>query len=46
MNDKLIKKEYLKKIQLLNTYNKKYFDHNTSEIPDSEYDSLKQEIFE
>ena len=46
MNDKLIKKEYTKKIQLLNFYNKRYYDNNTSEINDSEYDSLKEEILE
>ena len=46
MNNKLIKKEYIKKIQLLNFYNKRYYDNNTSEITDSEYDSLKEEILE
>ena len=46
MNDKLIQKKYIKKIQLLNNYNKKYYDHNISEITDSEYDLLKQEILE
>ncbi len=46
MNDKLIQKEYIKKIQLLNIYNKKYYDYNISEITDSEYDLLKEEILE
>ena len=46
MNNKLIKKEYIKKIKLLNFYNKRYYDNNTSEITDSEYDSLKEEILE
>ena len=38
MNDKLIQKRYNKKIELLNLYNKKYYDDNISKVTDSEYD--------
>ena len=44
MNNELIKNEYIKKIKLINKYNKKYYDDNVSEISDSEYDCLKEEI--
>ena len=44
MNNELIKNEYKKKIKLINKYNKKYYDDNVSEISDSEYDCLKEEI--
>ena len=46
MNYKSIQNEYKKKKELLNFYNKKYYDDNTSKIPDSEYDTLKKEILE
>ena len=46
MNKNLIKKQYLAKIDLLDYYNKKYYDENTSEITDSEFDLLKKEIIE
>ena len=46
MDKNLIKKEYKKKIQLLNYYNKKYFDDNISEISDSNFDNLKKEIID
>ena len=46
MNDKLIQKRYNKKIELLNLYNKKYYDDNISKVTDSEYDLLKIEILE
>ena len=46
MNDELIRKEYKKKIKLLNKYNRKYFDENLSVISDSEYDKLKKEIID
>jgi DNA ligase (NAD+) len=45
MNEKIIRKNYFKKIKLIHHYNKKYFDDNISEISDSEYDLLKKEIF-
>ena len=44
MNKNLIQKEYKKKIKLLNHYNQKYYNDNISEITDSEYDKLKNEI--
>ena len=46
MNKNLIKKKYRKKIDLLNYYNKKYYDENISEVPDSKFDDLKKEIIE
>ena len=45
MNKTSIKKNYKKKIELLNYYNKKYYDENISEISDSKFDQLKNEIF-
>ena len=44
MSKDLIKKKYIKKIKSLNYYNKKYYNHNISEITDSEYDNLKKDI--
>ena len=44
MNKDLIKKKYQKKIKLYNYYNKKYYNENVSEITDSEFDDLKNEI--
>ncbi len=44
MNKKLIIEDYSKKIDLINKYNKFYFEKNKSIIPDSEYDKLKQEV--
>ena len=46
MKKNLIKNEYNKKLKLYKYYNKKYFDENFSEIPDSDYDKLKKEIIE
>ncbi len=46
MNESMIKKKYLKKIKELKYYNKKYYDENQTEISDSEYDILKNEIIE
>ncbi len=40
----LIKKEYLKKIKLLNHYNKKYYDESKPELSDADYDLFKKEI--
>ena len=42
MNKNLIKKKYREKIDLLNYYNKKYYDENISEVPDSKFDDLKK----
>ncbi len=44
MSSQLIKKEYKKKLKLINYYNKKYYNENISEITDAEYDLLKREI--
>jgi DNA ligase (NAD+) len=46
MDQKLIKKEYKKKLSLISKYNKKYFIDNQSIISDSDYDTLKQEIID
>ena len=46
MNKDLIKKDYKKKIELLNYYNQKYYNENNSEISDSEFDILKKNIIE
>ncbi len=46
MHKNLIKKNYKKKLDLFNYYNKKYFDHNISEIPDKDFDKLKKEILD
>ncbi len=40
----LIKKEYLKKLKLLNHYNKKYYDESKPELSDADYDLFKKEI--
>ena len=44
MNKKKIKKEYLKKIKLINNLKKSYYDFNKSLVADREYDILKKEI--
>ena len=44
MNKNLIRKKYDKKIKLINSYNKKYFNENVSIVSDSEYDNLKKEV--
>ena len=46
MKKDLIKKNYQEKIKKFNHYNKKYYDENISEISDSDFDNLKQEIIE
>ena len=43
MDKKLIRMN-MKKVKLLNYYNRKYFNENLSEISDSKYDLLKKEI--
>ena len=42
----LIKKEYSKKIRLIEHYNKSYYDGNSPVISDADYDLLKKEIIE
>ena len=44
MNESEIKSIYKKKIKLINTYNRKYYNENTSIILDADYDLLKKEI--
>ena len=46
MNKDLIKKKYQNKLKLLNYHNKKYYDENTTEIRDADFDKLKKEIIE
>ena len=46
MDKELVQKDYKKKIKSLNYYNKRYYDDNTSEITDSEYDNLKKDIID
>jgi DNA ligase (NAD+) len=46
MDKNLIKKNYKKKIELYNYYNKKYYDENISEISDAAFDDLKNEIID
>jgi DNA ligase (NAD+) len=44
MNDKDVKLEYLKKINLIQKYNKNYYDKNKSIVSDQEFDLLKKNI--
>jgi DNA ligase (NAD+) len=44
MNKKEIHKEYNKKIRLLTSYNKAYYDANKPLVSDKEYDDLKNSI--
>ncbi len=46
MNKDLVQEEYKKKIKSLTYYNQRYYEDNTSEITDSEYDTLKKDIIE
>ncbi len=46
MSQKIIEKEYKKKIKLLNEYNRKYYNENAPIITDSEYDKFKKEIID
>ena len=46
MNEKSVKKEYLKKISSLQKYNRAYYDRSNPLINDSEYDKLKNEIID
>jgi DNA ligase (NAD+) len=46
MTDDLIKKDYLKKIKLIQEYNKHYYNKNKPIITDQDYDFLKKEIFD
>ena len=44
MDSDLIKKKYKKKLDLIKYYNQKYYNENISEISDSDYDILKNEL--
>ena len=46
MNEKLLKKEYLKKISQLQKYNQAYYDKSNPIVTDSDYDKLKIEIID
>ncbi len=46
MDEKILKKEYLKKISRLQKYNLAYYDKSKPIISDSEYDKLKKEIID
>src|SRR6056300_1597825 len=45
MNKKKIEKEYKKRIELINDYNKNYYDLSKPLVSDKEYDDLKNSIF-
>ena len=44
MNNKLIEKEYIKKINLFKKYNKSYYSDSISIVSDEEFDILKKKI--
>ncbi len=44
MNDKKLEKEYYKKINLINNYNKNYYELSSPLVSDNIYDNLKKEI--
>ena len=44
MSKKDIEKKYKKKIKLISTYNKFYYDKSNPSVSDKEYDELKAEI--
>ena len=44
MNISSIKKDYLKKIKLINKYNKFYYDKSNPSVSDQEYDQLRKDI--
>ena len=46
MNEKILKKKYLKKISQFKKYNLAYYDKSAPIISDSEYDKLKKEIID
>ena len=45
-DSKLIKKNYLKKINLINKYNKAYYKNSNPIVDDFKYDNLKLEILD
>ena len=46
MDKKKISKDYLHKINLLEEYNKNYYDKDNPIVSDQEYDLLKKEIID
>ncbi|MDC1025693.1 NAD-dependent DNA ligase LigA [Candidatus Pelagibacter sp.] len=46
MNKKKIQFEYSKKINLINKFNKFYYDDNNPKVTDQKYDELKKQILE
>ena len=46
MNKKSIQIEYSEKINLINEFNKFYYDDNNPKVTDQKYDELKKEILE
>ena len=46
MNNDLIKKKYLNKIELIKKHNKHYYDKNNPIVTDQEYDFLKKEVLD
>ena len=44
MNKKKIQIEYVQKINLINEFNKFYYDNNNPKVSDQEYDELKKKI--
>ena len=46
MDEELIKKDYLKKIKLIQNYNETYYDKDRPIVTDQEYDLLKKEIID
>jgi DNA ligase (NAD+) len=46
MNDDLVKKNYLKKIQKIQKLNKAFYQKNNPAISDQEYDLLKKQVID
>jgi len=46
MNKKKLQTEYSKKINLINKFNKFYYDDNNPKATDQKYDELKKQILE
>ncbi len=46
MNETFLKKDYLKKIKLIEEHNRSYYDKNKPNITDQKYDILKAEILD
>ena len=46
MNKTIIKKDYLKIVNELQSHNKAYYEKDSPIIPDQQYDILKKKIFD